>query len=45
MDADHTALAQYDWRLSGDVTDDCKVNILDMIFVRNHLNTACSESE
>jgi len=27
------------WMLEGDVTFDCKVNILDMIFVRNKLNT------
>ena len=43
--ADQAALAQYDWRLPGDLTGDCKVDILDMIFVRNHLNTVCSESE
>jgi len=24
--------------LPGDVNDDCKVNILDLIFIRNHLN-------
>ena len=43
MDADHTVLAQYDWRLSGDVTDDCKVDILDMIFVRNNTGDQCED--
>lgn len=35
MDANHTAEARY--RLLGDVTGDCAVNVLDMINVRNHL--------
>jgi len=26
------------WNITGDVTGDCKVNILDMIAIRNHLN-------
>jgi len=43
MDTDHKATAVYDWRLPGDVTGDCLVNVLDMIFVRNHARTACSE--
>jgi len=43
MDTDHKATAVYDWRLPGDVTGDCIVNVLDMIFVRNHARTACSE--
>ena len=43
MDTNHTAMAVYDWRLPGDVTGDCLVNVLDMIFVRNHARTACSE--
>jgi len=43
MDSAHTAVAVYDWRLPGDVTGDCMVNVLDMIFVRNHARTACSE--
>jgi len=43
MDSDQTAVAVYDWRLPGDVTGDCLVNVLDMIFVRNHARTACSE--
>jgi len=45
LDANHTALAQYDWRLPGDVTGDCIVNVLDMIFVRNHARTSCPECE
>ena len=43
MDSHHTAVAQYGWRLDGDVTEDCTVNILDMIYVRNRLNETCSE--
>ena len=43
MDSHHTAVAQYDWRLDGDLTGDCTVNILDMIYVRNRLNETCSE--
>jgi len=43
MDSDRTAVAIYDWRLPGDVNGDCVVNVLDMIFVRNHARTACSE--
>jgi hypothetical protein len=35
MDTDHTAEAVYN--LFGDATGDCKVNVLDMIFVRNRL--------
>jgi len=45
MEANHSALAQYDWRLPGDVTGDCEVNVLDMIFVRNHVRTSCPECE
>ena len=43
MDDARTAVAQYDWRLPGDFTGDCAVTILDLIFVRNHLYTVCSE--
>jgi len=43
MDTDHKATAVYDWRLPGDVNGDCTVNVLDMIFVRNHARTSCSE--
>ena len=43
MDSDHTAVVGYDWRLPGDVTGDCIVNVLDMIFVRNRARTSCSE--
>jgi len=35
MDADHTVEACYSLR--GDVTEDCAVNILDLIAIRNHL--------
>jgi len=45
MDGDKAAVAQYDWRLPGDLTGDCTVTVLDMLFVRDHLNTTCSESE
>ena len=37
MDDRRTAVAQYGWRLPGDYNDDCIVNILDLLFVRNHL--------
>ena len=43
MDDGRTAVAQYDWRLPGDNNDDCTVNILDLLFVRNRLGTKCSE--
>ncbi|HUW32873.1 MAG TPA: hypothetical protein VM223_14800, partial [Planctomycetota bacterium] len=39
----HTVLAQYGWRLPGDYNDDCAVNILDVIYVRNRLQSKCSE--
>ena len=29
--------------LAAEVTGDCAVTVLDMIFVRNHLKTICSE--
>ncbi|NQT21021.1 MAG: hypothetical protein HQ592_15040, partial [Planctomycetes bacterium] len=38
MDTDHIAMAIYDWRLDGDTNDDCTTNILDLIYIRNHLN-------
>ena len=38
MDADHTGIAIYDWRLDADTNDDCIVNVLDMLYVRNRLN-------
>ncbi len=43
MDDGRTAVAQYDWRLPGDYNDDCTVNVLDLIYVRNRLQTTCSE--
>jgi len=43
MDDRRTAVAQYDWRLPGDYNDDCTVNVLDLLFVRNRLQTKCSE--
>jgi len=43
VEADHTALAVYDWRLTGDANDDCSVNVLDLIFVRNRLGTKCPQ--
>ena len=43
MDDRRTAVAQYDWRLPGDYNDDCIVNILDLLYVRNRLQTKCSE--
>jgi len=39
----HTVLAQYDWRLPGDYDGNCKINVLDLIYVRNRLGTTCSE--
>jgi len=35
MDADHTAVAHYS--LTGDLTGDCQVDVLDLIAIRNHL--------
>jgi len=35
MDAGHTAVAKY--RLAADTNDDCMINVLDLIAVRNHL--------
>ena len=43
MDDGYTAVAQYGWRLRGDYNDDCIVNILDLLFVRNRLGAKCSE--
>lgn len=43
MDADHAAVAQYDWRLAGDNNEDCVVNLLDLLFVRNRINNRCSQ--
>lgn len=40
--SDVTVIAQYDWRLDGDTTGDCSVNILDLIYVRNRLGDKCS---
>jgi len=45
MNDGHTVLAQYDWRLPGDYNDDCTVNILDLLYVRNRLQTTCSDSD
>jgi hypothetical protein len=38
MNEDHTAEAIFDPRFSGDANGDCRVNVLDLIFVRNRLN-------
>jgi len=39
MNTDHTALAlYYHWPVTGDATGDCKVDILDMLFVRDRLS-------
>jgi len=35
MDADHTAAARY--ALTGDLTGDCQVDVLDLVAMRNHL--------
>ena len=43
MDSDHIAEAIYDWRLDGDNNNDCQVNVLDLLHVRNRLRTTCSE--
>jgi len=45
MDDEHTVLAQYGWRLPGDFNDDCTVNVLDLLYVRNRLQTTCSDSD
>ena len=42
-DADHTVMAVYDWRLPGDVNDDCVVNVLDLLLTRNRLGTRCPQ--
>jgi len=33
------------WPIPGDVNGDCKVNVLDLIFVRNRLNTSISSGD
>jgi len=33
------------WPIPGDVNGDCKVNVLDLIFVRNRLNTSISTGD
>ena len=43
MDKDHTALAQYEWGLPYDVNHDCRVDVLDLILVRNGLGSKCSK--
>jgi len=43
MDADHTAIAVYDWTPPGDLNGDCRVNVLDLIQVRNRLGRTCSQ--
>ena len=43
MDADHTAVAVYDYAPAGDVDGNCKVNVLDLIQVRNRLGRTCSQ--
>ena len=45
MDRDHTVLAQYSSALYGDANDDCVVNILDLIYVRNRMNSRCEDSD
>jgi len=41
MGADHVALAQYEWGLPGDANNDCAVNVLDLIHVRNRIGDHC----
>jgi len=43
MDTAHTAIAVYDWTPPGDLNGDCRVNVLDLIQVRNRLGTRCSQ--
>ena len=43
MADDHSAIAVYSLTMQGDLNADCKVNILDLIQVRNRLNTNCSQ--
>jgi len=43
VDRDCSAMAVYDWRLKGDVNEDCKVDVLDLIDVRNRLGQKCSQ--
>jgi hypothetical protein len=45
MDGHRTVVARYRYgqRLDGDVNWDCKVNVLDLIYVRNRLGGECSE--
>ena len=43
VEADHTVMAVYDWRLSGDANDDCVVNVLDLIYTRNRIGTRCPQ--
>lgn len=43
MDAPRVVVAQYDWRLPGDMNEDCQVNVLDLIQTRNKLGTKCSQ--
>jgi len=45
MDQDHTVLAQYSSALDGDANDDCVVNILDLIYVRNRMSSRCEDSD
>ena len=43
MNANHTAIAVYN--LFGDVNNDCKVNILDLVLMRNHLGQSTSTGD
>ena len=43
MDAAHTAMAVYEWRLEGDNNGDDQVDLLDLIYVRDKLYTRCGE--
>ena len=39
----HTAIAVYNPRIAGDLNSDCRVNVLDLIQVRNKLGSKCSQ--
>ena len=43
MDADRSATAVYGFSVLGDLNGDCKVNVLDLIYVRNRLGRGCSQ--
>jgi len=43
MTGDHVAIAVYSPRIAGDMNSDCRVNVLDLIQVRNRLGAKCSQ--